>query len=83
MYWLMIFLIIFAIVLVLSYVRKKIKLQIPSLIAFIIGMSIYYTGSGKGFAGGPIVITGLFIVVIGIIYGIGVLFFNTKSEHNI
>ena len=83
MYWLIILLIIFAIVLVFSYVRKKIKLQIPSLITFTIGMSILYAGSGKGFEGGPIVIFCLFIVVIGIIYGIVVLFLKTKSEQNI
>jgi len=80
---LILFYMLFSFILVSSFVRKKIKLQIPSIIAFIIGMSITYAGSGKGFEGGPIVIFGLFIVVIGIIYGMVALFIKTKSQQNI
>ncbi|WP_040203419.1 hypothetical protein [Neobacillus jeddahensis] len=76
MNWILILLIVYAIILVLSYVGKKLKRQIPSFIAFIVGMSIFYAGAGRGFEGGPIVIFGLFIILIGIICGAVILVFK-------
>ncbi|WP_108670417.1 hypothetical protein [Peribacillus acanthi] len=68
---------------VISFLLGKIKSQIVSMGMVFLGILLCYFGNENGYNGGPIVVTGVFFILVGFISGISLMIVHIKSSSNI